>query len=215
MESALAPEVSVLALSIGLLFALICYLLTNLSPGGMITPGWIALALIVDPGLAATIGVVAVATYAICVGLQRIIILYGKRLFATVVLVGVFLQASVFVVSLSRAQANFEYTTLGFIVPGLVAYQFIRQPIGATVASTATVAALTYLVVLIGVKLRFIESTGAGTAAGRLEPPAVSAGPVEVALVALVVVVGFGLLAASLRRASSKRPLPTAPPPGP
>lgn len=205
-DAALPPEISVLALSIGLLFSLICYLLTNLSPGGMITPGWIALALIVDPSLAATIGGVAVATYGASLALQRVIILYGKRLFATVVLIGVFLQVSLFVFALERARESFEYTTLGFIVPGLIAYQLIRQPIGATIVSTATVAALAYLVVLIGVKLRFITLTGTDVAAGRLETPTVSVGPVGLVIIALVVLTGLGLLVASLRRARSRRP---------
>jgi len=203
----LAPQVSVLALSIGLLFALVCYLLTNLSPGGMITPGWIALALIVRPSLALIIAAVAAVTWVACVGLQRVVILYGKRLFATVVLVGVFLQVSLFVFNLTRAQdAIDDYTTLGFIVPGLVAYQLIRQPIVATIVSTATVASLAYVVVLIGVKLRFIESAGAGVAAGRLQAPSVSAGPVQVVVVVAVLIVGFVALALALRRVESKRP---------
>ena len=48
----LAPEVSVLLISFGLVLSLSCYLVTNLSPGGMITPGWLALVLIVQPMLA-------------------------------------------------------------------------------------------------------------------------------------------------------------------
>ncbi|MDP9376452.1 MAG: poly-gamma-glutamate biosynthesis protein PgsC/CapC, partial [Actinomycetota bacterium] len=82
----LAPEVSVLCLSIGLVFALFCYLVTNLSPGGMITPGWLALVLISDPGFALLILGVALVTYVVSRGLQKVVILYGKRLFATVVL---------------------------------------------------------------------------------------------------------------------------------
>ncbi len=38
----MTPEVAVLGISLGLFFSLICYLVTNLSPGGMITPGWLA-----------------------------------------------------------------------------------------------------------------------------------------------------------------------------
>ncbi len=213
----LAPQISVLALSIGLLFALICYLLTNLSPGGMITPGWIGLALIVRPSLALTIGAVAVVTWVVSLALQRVVILYGKRLFATVVLIGVFLQVTLFVVNLTRAQNTFEdYTTLGFIVPGLMAYQLIRQPILPTILSTATVASLAYMVVLIGIKLQFIEAEGSGVAAGGLEAPSLSTGPVQIAIIAVVLVVGFAALTLSLRGVESKRPpVPSASPQGP
>src|SRR5690606_9181587 len=44
--AALTPEMAALGIAIGLFFSLLCYLTTNLSPGGMITPGWIALTLI-------------------------------------------------------------------------------------------------------------------------------------------------------------------------
>ena len=48
LNGTLAPQVATIALAIGLLFALACYLTTNLSPGGMITPGWLALTLTED-----------------------------------------------------------------------------------------------------------------------------------------------------------------------
>ena len=42
IQYGLPAEVATLGLAIGLLFSLVCYLTTNLSPGGMITPGWVA-----------------------------------------------------------------------------------------------------------------------------------------------------------------------------
>jgi len=46
VEPNLSPETATLALAIGLVFALGCYLVTNLSPGGMITPAWLAVTLV-------------------------------------------------------------------------------------------------------------------------------------------------------------------------
>src|SRR5262249_44592656 len=48
LMSGFSPQVASLGVSLGLLFALGCYLVTNLSPGGMITPAWLALTLIDD-----------------------------------------------------------------------------------------------------------------------------------------------------------------------
>jgi len=62
------------------------------------------------------------------------------------------------------------------------------------------------MVVLIGVKLRFIESEGGAVAAGRLEAPSISAGPVQIAIVAAILVAGFTALTLSLRRVESTRP---------
>jgi len=84
----LVPEVATLGLAIGLLFSLMCYLTTNLSPGGMITPGWVALTLVEDYRRAA-IGVFMPArTFGATTVLQRAVLLYGKRLFAAQVFGG-------------------------------------------------------------------------------------------------------------------------------
>ena len=82
----LAPEVATVALAIGLLFALTCYLTTNLSPGGMITPGWIALTLVEDPRKMIVVVAITALSWAGTLVLQRVVILYGKRLFAAVIL---------------------------------------------------------------------------------------------------------------------------------
>ncbi len=154
----MTPEVAVLGISLGLLFSLICYLVTNLSPGGMITPGWLAVILIQAPIRMLLIGIVVVLTYFIMRGAQKVVILYGKRLFASVVLLGVFLQMALFLFLLNEYPLLFARETLGFIVPGLIAYQLIRQPILATVLATGTVTGLAYVVMLSGVLLRFIPA---------------------------------------------------------
>lgn len=198
----LAPEVSVLALSLGLVFGLACYLVTNLSPGGMITPGWLALVLITDPTFALIIGGVAVATYFASRLVQRVVILYGKRLFATVVLIGVFIQLTIFVLVSRTLATSADYTTLGFIIPGLVAYQLIRQPVGATLLATGAVAALNYVIVLAGVQLRLIrsESPGSLSAEGLTGGSGLETGPVQLIVAVVALVAGLVLLLRSMRR---------------
>jgi len=154
----IAPEVAVLGISMGLVFSLVCYLATNLSPGGMITPGWLALLLIEDARRIVLIVIVIVITYSGTLLLQRFVILYGKRLFAAVVMLGVFLQMTLFLFLLVDYPLLFTHQTLGFIVPGLVAYQMVRQPIGPTVVSTVVVTAMAFGVMQTGVLLRFIPN---------------------------------------------------------
>ncbi len=160
MSSELTPEVAVLGISMGLLFSLVCYLATNLSPGGMISPGWLALTLIEDLRRVLLIVAVIALTYLAARLLRRTVILYGKRLFATVVMLGVFLQMTLFLFFLREYPLLFSHQTLGFIVPGLVAYQMLRQPIAPTLLSTTAVTALAYIVMLTGVLLRLVP-TGA------------------------------------------------------
>ena len=154
----MTPEVAVLGISLGLLFSLICYLITNLSPGGMITPGWMALTLVEDARRMLLIVAVVVLTYFLMSGLQRVVILYGKRLFASVVLLGVFLQMTVFLFLLNDFPLLFTHETLGFIVPGLITYQLIRQPIAPTLLATSLVTALAYAVMITGVLLQLVPT---------------------------------------------------------
>ncbi len=154
----MTPEVAVLGISLGLVLSLICYLATNLSPGGMITPGWLALILIEDTFRMLMVIAVVIVTYFVMLGVQRIVILYGKRLFASVVLVGVFIQITLFLFLLNDYPLLFARETLGFIVPGLIAYQLLRQPIAATLLATGAVTALAYGVMLTGVLLRLVPT---------------------------------------------------------
>lgn len=147
----LPPEVATIGLAIGLVFSLVCYLTTNLSPGGMITPGWLALTMVEDYRRAAIVLLMSVLTFGTVKVLQRVVILYGKRLFAAVVLTGVLFQTTLFLLIQSEYPLLFAHQTLGFVVPGLIAYQLVRQPPLVTMLATGTVSAASYGVLASGV----------------------------------------------------------------
>ncbi|MGW2858868.1 poly-gamma-glutamate biosynthesis protein PgsC/CapC [Streptomyces sp. NPDC001205] len=158
IPSVLTPEIAAIGIAIGLLFSLVCYLTTNLSPGGMITPGWLALTLVEDLQRAAMVAGVTVLTYAGTLLMQRFVILYGKRLFAAVVLLGVTLQATVMIVLSLEFPLMYANQTLGFIVPGLIAYQLVRQPKGPTLLATGSVTLMAYVVLTAGILLGVMPS---------------------------------------------------------
>jgi poly-gamma-glutamate biosynthesis protein PgsC/CapC len=154
----LAPQVATIALAIGLLFALACYLTTNLSPGGMITPGWLALTLAEDVAkVAVIVGVTALAYLGTRV-LQRTVILYGKRLFAAVMMLSVLLSMTLFLIVQRDYPLLFTHQTLGFIVPGLIAYQLVRQPALVTLTATGTVTVASYGVLASGLLLGLVPA---------------------------------------------------------
>jgi gamma-polyglutamate biosynthesis protein CapC len=159
IPAVLTPEIAAIGIAIGLLFSLVCYLTTNLSPGGMITPGWLALTLVEDLRRAAMVVGVTIVTYLFTRLLQRHVILYGKRLFAAVVLTGVVIQAGVFIVMQTEYPLLYANQTLGFIVPGLIAYQLERQPKGATLLSVSTVTLANYVVLMSGLLLGFMPTS--------------------------------------------------------
>ncbi len=147
----LTPEMTTLALGVGLIFSLMCYLLTNLSPGGMITPGWIGVILVETPIQGLVIVGVTLVTFLATKLLQKIVILYGKRLFAAVVLTGVLLQLTIYILVRRDVPFLFTHETLGFVVPGLITYQLVRQPPWATLLATGSASAATYVVVISGI----------------------------------------------------------------
>ncbi|GGO86009.1 poly-gamma-glutamate biosynthesis protein PgsC/CapC [Wenjunlia tyrosinilytica] len=153
IPAVLTPEIAAIGIALGLMFSLVCYLTTNLSPGGMITPGWLALTLVEDLQRAAMVLGVTVLTYVCTVLVNKVVILYGKRLFAAVVLTGVILQAGVYLILQREFPLLYANQTLGFIVPGLIAYQLQRQPKGATLLSTTTVTLANYVVLMAGLLL--------------------------------------------------------------
>ncbi|POX48806.1 capsule biosynthesis protein capC [Streptomyces sp. Ru71] len=155
----LTPAIAAIGIALGLLFSLVCYLTTNLSPGGMITPGWLALTVIEDLRQALIVVAVTVLTYVGAVLLQRYVILYGKRLFAAIVLTGVLLQATLTLTLHNQFPLMYATQTLGYIVPGLIAYQLVRQPSGATLLSTSAITLATYIVLAAGLLLGVMPAT--------------------------------------------------------
>jgi poly-gamma-glutamate biosynthesis protein PgsC/CapC len=155
----LSPQLATMCLGVGLIFALVCYLTTNLSPGGMITPGWVALAMVEDRLQAGVMVIMTVVTFGLAKLLQRIVILYGKRLFAAIVLLSVLLQVTLFLIIQRDVPLLFAHQTLGFVAPGLIAYQLIRQPPGATVLATGVVSTATYGVVISGILTGLVPVT--------------------------------------------------------
>lgn len=210
----MTPELAVLGIALGLLFALVCYLVTNLSPGGMITPGWLALLLVEDIGRTAVLLGVVALTYVLVRLVRRLVILYGKRLFATVVMVAVFLQVGFILLFLDVLPDSVtpalhaevaQTTTLGFIVPGLIAYQLIRQPVVPTFVAIATVTALTYVVMLAGILLRLFPGGTAGLQSLG-ETTDARADPRELVVAGAIALVGLAVLA--VRTARPRRSLP-------
>ena len=157
LTGTVAADLAAMALGIGLLISLLCYAVTNLSPGGMITPGWLALSLFEDPWKIAMIIALTALTYGGTRLLQRHVILYGKRQFAAVMLLAVLLSAGQFLVlALGDPLAYTSQQVIGFIIPGLIAYQLLRQPVRPTLISTGIAGLASYGILASGVLLGFV-----------------------------------------------------------
>jgi hypothetical protein len=69
------------------------------------------------------------------------------------------LQTTVFVLIQDRYPLLYVHETLGFVVPGLIAYQLVRQPPAVTVLATGSVALASYGVLASGVLVGLVPTS--------------------------------------------------------
>jgi len=147
-------ELLPVAIGIGLAVSLLFSELFGLAAGGMIVPGYIAMNLTRPVDVALTLGVALVA-YAVVHALSSIVVLYGRRRTALMILFGFVAGAVVRLWMGTELLMGEEFAVIGFIIPGLIAIWMERQGIVETVASllTASVAVRLVLVLTLGAEV--------------------------------------------------------------
>ena len=143
--SLLSPQAAVLSLAIGVICALVFYLRTRLSPGGLLTPGWLAAAAIWEPRAALVVLGASVLTFLGILIARRYIILYGDRLLAASILLGIVLVTTWYLATGAGPglRPMYSFAALGLIVPGWFTYQLTRQPVLPTLVTTGLATAVT------------------------------------------------------------------------
>jgi gamma-polyglutamate biosynthesis protein CapC len=143
--SLLNPQTVVLSLAVGITCALAFYLRTRLSPGGLLTPGWLAVAAIWEPRAALVVLAASAMTFLGILAARRYMILYGDRLLAASMLLGIVLVVTWYLATDARSglQPLYSFTALGLIVPGWSTYQLTRQPVLPTLVTTALATVVT------------------------------------------------------------------------
>jgi poly-gamma-glutamate biosynthesis protein PgsC/CapC len=133
---------------VGLVVAVIYVEVLEIYPGGIIVPGYIALYLDQPLRVLATvlIAFVSLLTYRL---VSRHLILFGKRRFVKLVLLGALWAAlwQLAVPHLSPEPVGLR--AVGWLIPGLLANNLEKQRILPTLASLATVALITYFIVRV------------------------------------------------------------------
>jgi len=146
-------ELLTLSIGIGLAASLLFSELFGLAAGGMIVPGYLALSLTRPFDLLLTVGA-GLCTYAIVRGLGRVVIVYGRRRTALMILVG-YLVGTLLRGMLTgvTAPTGDELQVIGFIIPGLIAIWIDRQGVVETVAAMVSVSVLVRLILVLVVGL--------------------------------------------------------------
>ncbi len=124
-----------LSLGVGLVLTFLFAEITGLVAGGLIVPGYLALYFDQPARILATF-VIAIATYGIVALLSQVIVIYGRRRFLLMVLIGFAMGWLATKYTGAIIPAGYLYIrVIGFIIPGLIANEMSRQGIVKTVSN--------------------------------------------------------------------------------
>ena len=139
------------AIGIGIVVSFAFYEIVGLSPGGIVVPGYIALFLDQPVRILVTL-LVALLTYFAVNMLSNYIILYGRRRFLAMILVGFILKWLIEGLIIKIPISGIELQSIGYIIPGLIANEMRRQGILPTLYSLAIVSVIVRLILLLFLK---------------------------------------------------------------
>lgn len=138
-----------LAVGVGLFVSLLFTEFFGLAAGGMVVPGYIALYLDRPEAVAVTLAA-GVATFAIVQTMSSVVVVYGRRRTALMILVGYLVGMTVrWLTAGDVFGGGGEYSVIGFIIPGLVGIWIARQGVVETVTSVVTVSIIVRLVLVV------------------------------------------------------------------
>jgi gamma-polyglutamate biosynthesis protein CapC len=136
------------SIAIGLVFGFFFYEWIGFSAGGFVVPGYIALYWD-RPWMIASTLVISLVAYGVVQLFSRVTILYGRRRFILVILVGFLLQWFFRMLIVSTHFISIEIDPVGYIIPGLIANEMERQRIMPTVLSLVIVSVLVRLTLIV------------------------------------------------------------------
>ena len=129
------PELFVIGIVVGLIY----YEWVGFSPGGVIPPAYFAL-FIHQPDRLATTLVLSMIVCGVVVLLQRHTFLYGRRRLLAAVLLGFVFKWLAEQVLSPAVSLPIEVHAIGYVVPGLIANDMVRQRILPTALSLVIVS---------------------------------------------------------------------------
>ena len=144
-------ESDVLVVGIGLVMSLLYAELFGVTPGGIIVPGYLALAIPEPLTVALTFGV-ALLTWFVVRVLGTIAIVYGRRRNVLAILIGFGLGAlarTLVGAGTPIGEFGIDVDVVGYVIPGLLAIWMDRQGVVVTITSAVTASIGTRLVGLL------------------------------------------------------------------
>ena len=132
------------ALTLGVILSLIFSEKTGIIPAGLVVPGYLGL-IFDQPVFIMMVLLISLLTYLIVTyGISRFVILYGKRKFAAMLVVGISLKLIFDYFYPLMPFEIYEFRGIGVIVPGLIANTIQKQGLVVTLGSTLLISGATF-----------------------------------------------------------------------
>lgn len=138
-------ELLTIAVGISVTAGLLFTELFGIATGGLIVPGYMAVYITKPLNVSVTLGV-SFATYGLVRALSTVLIVFGRRRTALMILFGYCLGL---LTSYLPGLANMDFDLIGFIIPGLIALWMDRQGVSQTLASLMIVTVIVRLIMLL------------------------------------------------------------------
>lgn len=139
-------------LVIGILISIIFYELTDVSPGGIIVPGLLVTYINSIERVIFTI-IIAFLTFLIVKLLSKYVLVFGKRRFALMIIVSIFLSIIFELITHALSGYLLSVSIVGYTIAGLIANDFYKQGVKKTLPALAICVCLLELIVIIGYQL--------------------------------------------------------------
>lgn len=132
------------AIAIGLVLGFFFYEYFGLSAGGLVVPGYIALQMGTPVILAGTVAI-SFVVWLTARFVSRHAIVYGRRRFILMVLIGFAWQWGFRMFVLPAGAVADDSAAIGFIIPGLIANEMERQNVLPTLAALLIISVMVRL----------------------------------------------------------------------
>jgi poly-gamma-glutamate biosynthesis protein PgsC/CapC len=143
----MVPEVFL----VGLIAGFIYYEVVGISPGGVIPPAYFALFLHEPERIIVTVAI-SLVVYGVVRLLQRYTFLYGRRRLLVALLLGFIVKWLAEGLIAPNVAVPFEIHAVGYLIPGLIANDMVRQRVVPTILSLGIVTIVVGLVgMLMGI----------------------------------------------------------------
>ncbi|QBI18234.1 poly-gamma-glutamate biosynthesis protein PgsC [Egibacter rhizosphaerae] len=135
------------SLVVGVVLSLLYAERTGVIPAGLVVPGYLALIFDQVVFVSAVLLLSFLAFLIVERGVERVVILYGRRRFVAMLSVGILLKLAFDALYPTMPFEVYEFRGIGVIVPGLIANAIHRQGVPHTLFSTLLLSGLTFLIV--------------------------------------------------------------------